>query len=143
MSDRILGLVGLVVAALYVWQATLIEESFITDVVGPKTFPIILAILMAATSLYFILRPDKGPEWPTGARLFELLMAIAVLVLYALYLPQVGFVIATAIAAGYLTWRLGSRPLASLLIGIATALGIWVVFKLILGLSLAEGPFGF
>jgi putative tricarboxylic transport membrane protein len=52
-------------------------------------------------------------------------------------------VIATAIAAAYLTWRLGTGLLWSVLYGVLTALGIYVVFHLVLGLSLAEGPLGF
>ena len=65
------------------------------------------------------------------------------MVAYALLLPELGFVIATALAATYLTWRLGTRPLWSLVLAAATAVGIYVIFRLILGLSLAQGPLGF
>ena len=37
MSDRILGVVGLALAAFFIWQATQIELSFISDPVGPRT----------------------------------------------------------------------------------------------------------
>ena len=57
-------------------------------------------------------------------------------------LPVLGFVIATALAAAYLTWRLGSRPLESVVIGVGTSVGIYVIFRLVLGLSLAERPAG-
>ncbi|MCB1402853.1 MAG: tripartite tricarboxylate transporter TctB family protein, partial [Rhodobacteraceae bacterium] len=58
-------------------------------------------------------------------------------------LPQVGFLIATAVTAAYLSWRLGTAPLYAVAAGIAISIGIYVVFHLILGLSLAKGPFGF
>jgi putative tricarboxylic transport membrane protein len=66
-----------------------------------------------------------------------------VLILYAELLPVIGFVIATVFAAAYLSWRLGSSVIGALLTGLGTSVGIYVVFHLVLGLSLARGPFGF
>ncbi len=63
--------------------------------------------------------------------------------LYAWVLPEIGFVISTVFATAYLTWRLGTKPLSALVTGVATSGGIYVVFHLILGLSLAKGPLGF
>lgn len=143
MSDRILGGIGLTLSLFYIWAATLIQESFASDAIGPKTFPIIIAVVMALASLVFILRPDPEPRWPSLNRLAEIFFAVVVTFLYAWVLPELGFLISTALAAGYLTWRLGTRPLPSVLVGVLTSLGIYVVFRMILGLSLASGPFGF
>ncbi|TCO70808.1 tripartite tricarboxylate transporter TctB family protein [Rhodovulum euryhalinum] len=143
MSDRIFGGIGLVLAIFFAWQAAIIEESFLTDEVGPKVFPWIIAAIMGLASLWFLVKPDPEPEWPRLGRLAEIAMAALVMVAYALALPGLGFLIATAIAAAYLTWRLGSRPLESVVIGLGTSVGIYVVFRLILGLSLARGPLGF
>lgn len=143
MSDRIFGGVGLALAVFFIWQATLIEESFISDVVGPKLFPIIIGVVLALASLFFILKPDADPTWPAAGRLMEIGAAVAVMVIYAELLPVVGFLIATAVASAYLTWRLGTQPLQSLLVGVLISGGIYVVFRVILGLSLAKGPFGF
>lgn len=143
MSDRIFGLVGLLLAAFFAWSATLIRESFISDPVGPKAFPIIIAVVLGLASLVPLLRPDDAPAWPTFDRLLEIAIAAAVMVAYALLLPEAGFVIATAFAAAFLTWRLGTAPLWSLVVGASTSIGIYVVFHLILGLSLARGPLGF
>ena len=65
------------------------------------------------------------------------------MIAYAMVLPRIGFVVATAVAAGLLGWRLGSGPVAAAVGGVAIAVGIYVVFHLILGLSLARGPWGF
>lgn len=143
MSDRIFGACGLALALFFAWQATLIEESFLSDVVGPKAFPIIIAVVLGLSSTVFILKPDAAPEWPAFGRLFEIGVAVAVMLAYAALLPDLGFVIATAIAAAFLTWRLGTSPLSSLLVGVLTSGGIYLVFHVILGLSLARGPLGF
>jgi hypothetical protein len=47
MSDRIFGFVCLSLAAFMVWGASIIEESFIQDPLGPKAFPILIALVLA------------------------------------------------------------------------------------------------
>jgi len=143
MSDRIFGLAGLALAAFYIWSATLIELSFISDPVGPRTFPIIVGAVLGLSSLVILLRPNAEPHWPRFARLAEIAGAVAVMIAYALLLPEAGFVIATAAASAFLTWRLGTAWHWSLVTGLFISLGIYVVFHLILGLSLARGPLGF
>ena len=143
MSDRIFGGIGLALALFYAWQASIIQESFLSDVVGPKMFPYIIATVMGLASVYFLLKPDPEPEWPRAGRMVEIGLAALVMLAYAQALPVLGFLITTAIASAYLTWRLGSRPVESVIIGVGTSVGIYVVFRLALGLSLARGPFGF
>jgi putative tricarboxylic transport membrane protein len=113
------------------------------DVVGPRAFPYIVGTILAICSLYILLRPDAEPDWPNLMNFIEIIFATAVMFLYGWVLSSVGFVIATIFATAYLTWRLGSKPLGSLITGVAASAGIYVVFHLILGLSLAKGPLGF
>ncbi|WP_170326073.1 tripartite tricarboxylate transporter TctB family protein [Ruegeria arenilitoris] len=143
MSDRIFGVVGLLLAIGFAFSALAIEESFLSDAVGPKAFPLIIAAILGLSSIVIALRPDTEPEWPTLGRLVEVGSAVVMMILYAELLPEIGFVIATAFAATYLAWRLGSGPIESVLVGIGTSVGIYVIFHLVLGLSLARGPLGF
>ncbi|MCB9993180.1 MAG: tripartite tricarboxylate transporter TctB family protein [Hyphomicrobiaceae bacterium] len=143
MSDRIFGVVGMLLAALFIWRATVIQESFMSDAVGPKTFPIIIGTILGLASLYIFVRPDAEPVWPRLGGLIEIFMAIVVLVAYAIALPELGFAITTAIATAYLSWRLGSPVWQSVLAGLLTSGGLYLVFRVILGLSLARGPLGF
>ena len=142
MSDRVLGAISALLAIFYIWQATLIEESFMSDPVGPKTFPIIIGVVLGIASIVIFLMPDREPEWPQLGRLFELAVTIAVLVAYTYLLPVAGFVISTIFASAFIAWRLGARPLQSGIAGIAISLGIYAVFHLALGLTLAKGPLG-
>ena len=143
MSDRIFGAFGVLLAAGYIWAALLIEESFLSDAVGPKAFPIIIAVILAVSSVVIMLRPDAEPDWPDLGRLAEIAAAAVVMIFYAELLPEIGFVIATAFAAAYLTWRLGSGLVGTVLTGVGTSVGIYIIFHLVLGLSLAKGPLGF
>mgnify|MGYP001327312820 CR=1 FL=1 len=143
MSDRILGGASVVLAIFFIWAATQIELSFLSDPVGPKTFPIIIGVMVGVAGLVIMLRPDPEPQWPALGRILEIVAAVVVMVAYAELLPEIGFVIATAIAAAFLSWRLGAGPIQAVIAGIAISVGIYVIFHLILGLSLARGPFGF
>lgn len=143
MNDRVLGGIGILLAAFFIWQATLIELSFISDPVGPRTFPIIIGVALGLASLAMLIKPDAAPSWPAASRLYEIALAAAVMVAYALLLPELGFLITTALAATYLTWRLGTAPISAIVTGVLTSVGIFIVFRVILGLSLARGPLGF
>ncbi|WP_299295388.1 tripartite tricarboxylate transporter TctB family protein [uncultured Tateyamaria sp.] len=143
MSDRIFGGVGLALAIFYIWAASTIKLTFMVDLVGPRTFPYIIGAGLALTSVYMMIRPDDEPDWPSAGGVMEILAATVVMLLYGRFLPEVGFIVSTALATAYLTWRLGTLPQWSVVVGASTSVGIYIVFHLILGLSLAKGPLGF
>ncbi|MEC9199484.1 MAG: tripartite tricarboxylate transporter TctB family protein [Pseudomonadota bacterium] len=143
MSDRIFGAVGLALGIFYLWAATIIPDSFMSDVVGPRAFPYIVGAIICICAIIFLILPDPDPVWPAFRDLAEIIFAGAVMFLYGWALSPAGFVVPTVFATAYLTWRLGTPPLWSLVTGVATSVGIYVVFHLVLGLSLAKGPWGF
>jgi putative tricarboxylic transport membrane protein len=114
-----------------------------SDPVGPRAFPIGIGVVLALAGLYPLIRPDSEPNWPEPRRLLEIAFATAVMIAYTYALPETGFTVATTVAAGLLSWRLGARPLHAALAGLAIAVGIFVIFRLVLKLSLATGPWGF
>lgn len=143
MSDRIFGGFGLLLALLFIWSATGIELPFISDPVGPQVWPIVLGVLAAIGCITIIARPDAEPEWPSLGRLGEIAIAAIVMFAYARLLPEIGFVAATALASAVLVQRLGGALIESAIAGICTSVGIYAIFHLALGLSLARGPWGF
>lgn len=142
-SDRLLGAAFLALGAAFIWGAASIETGFIVDPLGPSSFPTIIGALMAISAVVILVRPDPEPDWPSIARIAEIGLAVAVLVAYALLLKPIGFVPATTLGAAALGWRLGAKPLWAAVSGVGIAVGIYLVFHLILGLSLAKGPLGF
>ena len=63
-SDRIFGLVVVIVALGFILSATQIQTSFLSDPVGPRTFPYLVGGVMALCGITVILRPDADPDWP-------------------------------------------------------------------------------
>ncbi len=142
-SDRLLGAVCLVLGVAFIWGATRIQTGFIIDPLGPQTFPIIIGVVLATGSLWLLFRPDPDPVWPALAKAWEIAGAALVMIGYALTLEHLGFVVSTAIAGALLSWRLGSPPVGAIVAGVGISLGIYVIFHLVLGLSLAKGVLGF
>jgi putative tricarboxylic transport membrane protein len=143
MSDRLFGGIALLLALAFIAGATQIQAALIFDSLGPRAFPIIIGVVLAISSCFLILRPDPEPDWPAARRVVEILLALVVMLAYAYLLEPLGFVVATAVAAGLLSWRLGATPTIGGLTGVGISVGIYVVFHMILGLSLARGPLGF
>jgi putative tricarboxylic transport membrane protein len=143
VSDRALGVACLLLAGFYAYFAAQTEIGFISDPLGPKVFPYIIAGVLALAGIYPIVRPDPRPDWPPASRLLEIAFATAVMIAYTYALPEVGFVVATAVTAGILSWRLNAGPFAAASAGVVISVGIYVVFHMVLGLSLARGPWGF
>ncbi|MBI1218669.1 MAG: tripartite tricarboxylate transporter TctB family protein [Rhodobacteraceae bacterium] len=139
-SDRIFGLVVILLALAYIASALQIESSFLSDPVGPRLFPLAIGGLSILAALSLVLRPDAGPDWPDLRTFARLGVALAVMVAYAYALMPYGFLIPTALAAGLLSYQIAPRPLAAALTGICLSAGLFILFKYALGLGLFALP---
>jgi len=140
LGDRILGLGLLVLAVAYGWVAQQWPEPFGgAETVGPETFPTILAVVLVAGSIYLMIKPDPDAQWPVGKSALELVVSVVVLLVYALLLEPLGFVIATTLAVGTLSWRMGAKPGHAFLTGLLSAIVVFVLFNYGLSLSLPAG----
>ncbi|PPK53098.1 tripartite tricarboxylate transporter TctB family protein [Marinobacter persicus] len=140
LGDRILGLGLLVLAVAYGWVAQQWPEPFGgAEGVGPETFPTILAVVLVAGSIYLMIKPDPDAEWPLGKPALELVVSVVVLLVYALLLEPLGFIIATTLAVGTLSWRMGATPTRAFVSGLLSAVLVFVLFNYGLSLSLPAG----
>jgi len=140
LGDRILGLGLLVLAVAYGWVAQQWPEPFGgAEGVGPETFPTILAVVLVAGSIYLMIKPDPDAEWPLGKSALELVVSVVVLLVYALLLEPLGFIIATTLAVGTLSWRMGATPTRAFVSGLLSAVLVFVLFNYGLSLSLPAG----
>lgn len=141
-SDRIFGLVVIMVALAYIASAFQIQTSFLTDPVGSKTFPIIVGGVAALSGLIVFLSPDPSPEWPDLRTFGHLAIALGVLIAYAYALKPFGFLLPTAVTAGVLAYQISPRLMPSVLAGVGLSGGLFILFKYALGLGLVPFPKG-
>lgn len=139
-GDRIFGLVVILVALAYVVSATQIQTSFLSDPVGPKTFPIAIGVVAGICGLVMVLRPDPEADWPDLPTLGRLAVALLALIVYAYLLSPLGFLIPTAIVAALLGYQISSRALPAILAGLGLSVGLFVIFRFALGLGLVALP---
>ncbi|SEN49367.1 putative tricarboxylic transport membrane protein [Pseudorhodobacter antarcticus] len=139
-GDRIFGLVMLVLALGYVLSATTIRSSFMSDPVGPRVFPYMVGGVTMLCALMMMLRPDPDVEWPLGKTLLNLTVALAALIAYALMIKPLGFILPTIIVSGILSYQISPRPQIAALTGVGLGIGLFVLFKFILGLGLKGLP---
>jgi len=143
MNDRLFGIFTLLLSIFYIFSAYIIEESFISDHIGPKKFPYIVAFFLISSSLFLIVKPDLKPKWPQFGKIIEILVTALILIIYAIFLPIIGFVFSTFFASSFISWRLGAKLSSAFVAGAIISVSIFILFRKVLGLSLATGPFGF
>lgn len=139
-ADRIFGGVMMVVALGYILSATGIQTSFMSDPVGPRVFPYLVAGVVMICALAMVLRPDPNAAWPGVQMLGKLALATAVLLAYAYVIRPLGFLVPTAIAAGIISYMISPRVVPAALSGVGLSVGLYVLFKVILGLGLQGLP---
>ena len=114
-----------------------LEVPFAADPLGPSPFPAAVAMLLALCGLGMLLRPTDGFA-PPERRMAPPLLVLAML-LYALLMLPLGFLLATALMATTVALLFGARPLAALLVGVTTAITLWLLFDKLLDLPLPKG----
>ena len=139
-SDRIFGLVMATVALAYIASATQIQTSFLSDPVGPKTFPILIGTVCAISAMFMVLKPDAEPEWPVLRTFGALGFAVFVLVAYAYALRPLGFLMPTVVAAGVLSFQISPKVKTAVLSGLGLSIGLFIIFKYALDLGLVPFP---
>ena len=145
--DRIIAAATLLLAAVYLYATTKIPTLEIGDPLGPKAFPVLLGIaLIAAAILLFVetLKPADAPAAKAPRESFRYLWLIGgVTVWTALYFgvfDYAGYLVTTIIYLLGLTavFNPGKRR-ANILTSVLFALGSYVLFVKILGVTLPKG----
>ena len=140
VSDRVFGLVVLLASIAFFYAAMQIRPGFGFDKLGPRAFPMGLGVAGALCGLVMILRPDEEPGWPGPGALIQIAVATVVMLGFALFLKELGFLLTGALAAGILAWQIQPKPMAAALSGIALSVGLWVIFTYALGLNVPALP---
>jgi putative tricarboxylic transport membrane protein len=150
-TDRIIGVLTLLLAAVYLYATAQIPTLEIGDPLGPKAFPILLgiALILAAILLFFeTLKPDDTPGANVPRESLRHLWLIGGVTIWtALYFgvfDRVGYLVSTTVYLLVLTAVFNrGKWLANVLTSILFAVGSYVLFVKILGVTLPVGILGF
>jgi len=148
---RVEALVILGVVAGYIWEGLNIPAYYsFAGVPGPTVFPIILGIAMAAAALWLMIFPGEQTREEKGSvegslqrrirKNWRFYLMWALLIAYLLLLPQLGFIICSAVLLAAFFFLLGERRwYLGLSIAVVFSFGIYFLFAKALQINLPMG----
>ncbi len=139
MSDRVVSLLLITVAGVFIYLATQIQTSFFSDPLGAKWVPIMIGIFLITSSLALLVQPRSTVEWPSGGTIVRLLVTLAGFIAYALLMKPLGFIAATTLAFTMFALQFGGKPLRSVLAAVVFAVASYLLFSSALDLYLPTG----
>lgn len=139
MTDRIFGLIWLAVSIAIAALAWQIEVPFSYEPVGPRAFPLLLAALMAACSLWLIVRPGPPIPWPRRALAVRVAAMFVILLVYAFVFQWLGFIVATALLTIGIGRLFGGGWKRCVIGGVAMGIALYVLFDRLLDVVLPIG----
>ena len=135
---------GLVVAGLGV-AACILARSLPAQTgfgLGPAFLPFWTGIVLAACGLWLCARPTPDPEvsWPTSRAFVRAASGFVLLLLYALALQPPGYLISTAVFLVIAILLLEPvRPTRALVVGVASAAFLFLIFRVWLRIPFPGG----
>ena len=148
LATMILGAVLFVVAVVVVVQAARLDNG--DETVGPATAPWVVGVLLGATAILLVIRGRRDMGFweyePHAERQdwLRLLAMIGILVAFAVIMPWLGYVLSATLLFGATAILLGAPHRAvSFAYGFCVAAIVFLLFDVLIGISLPAGPWGF
>jgi putative tricarboxylic transport membrane protein len=142
LNDRLLGIAALLLAAFLTWFGYDLEAPISYEPVGPKAFPLLLALIIALCGLRLVFKGGNPVEAnPSGAnaRIFAMVASLAI---YAFLFQWLGFIVATALMT-IIIGRLFGGTWGQLIVGgVLTGLLLFFLFDRGLDVVLPTGILG-
>ncbi len=148
LASAALGLVMLLGAVVVLVDAASLRPS--DEVVGPAVAPTAVGILLGVLGALLVLQAGRHLRTATARealphrRLLRLAAMVALLVAFALLLPYIGYVVASALLFTGAALLLGApHPARTAAYGWTLAGLVFLLFDRVIGLALPAGPWGF
>lgn len=141
MSDRIVAVMLLILALVFGLQAWAYVPIGFTDHLGARVFPLAVALFMVPLTLVLFFGRHMAGVWPSARAWRVVILALSVLVVYALVIEHVGFIIATMGVFIIYGKLYGARWWKTVVSGIIAAVALYALFVLALDMYLPLGSF--
>ncbi|ARP97139.1 tripartite tricarboxylate transporter TctB family protein [Bordetella genomosp. 13] len=142
MNDRVLGIFALLLAAFITWGGWDIEAPFSYEPVGPRAFPMLLAVIIALCGLWLTFKGGHQVETNTGGANGRIAMMVAYAAIYALLFQWLGFVLSTALMTVFVGRLFGGGWGKSALGGAVMGVLFFLLFDKVLDVVLPAGILG-
>ena len=152
-KNKVTGLVALILGVIYLIATRRIEVPAVSDPIGPKAFPTIVAVALILVGLMLVLKKETLTEknkaviftWATERELvINIMLTCAAGVIFGLILEPLGYLLATFLfmtAMMFITNR--NRAVYNCSISLTFALVTYGLFFGLLDVSLPRGILAF
>jgi len=137
--DRIAGGVLALIGLATGMEATTFDVAFMTDPVGPKALPALVAVILFSAGAGVFTRPRIRVELPPAATARRMALAGLAFLAYGLLLPWLGFFLSTSLVVTVLGLLFGGPRRGSTIAGVSLAATLWLLFVVLLSLPLPIG----
>lgn len=137
--DRVAGVVLLLAGVTTALEARTFNVAFMTDPVGPKALPLLVAVTLVVAGARLIARPRSNVELPDAEATRRMTLAAAAFIAYGLALPWLGFFMATTVVVAALGVLFGGPRIGSAIVGASLSAVLWLLFVIVLSLPLPIG----
>ena len=138
-KQRIVGSVLIAAGAAAGLEASTFDVGFLTDPIGPKALPYLVAATLVLAGIHAIARPGDRARWPTRSAGMRIAAAVAAFLLYSVALPFIGFFLATTLIVAALSHLYGAPPLRGISAAATLSAVLWLLFVRLLSLPLPVG----
>lgn len=137
--DRVSGALFVLAGVAAALEAGTYDVAFMTDPVGPKALPYLVAFTLVAAGMSSLLRPRTTVPLPSRRASLRMAGAVVAFLIYAAALPLLGFFAATSmvVVALALLYRGPIGPSVAAALGLSGLL--WLLFASLLSLPLPIG----
>lgn len=142
LNDRVLGIAALLLAVFLTWFGYGLKAPFAYEPVGPKAFPLMLALVIALCGAHLIHKGGNAVEPnPEGAN-FRIMTMFLYVVAYAFLFQWLGFIVSTALMTIFVGRLFEGSWLKSIMGGVLMGIIFFLVFDQGLDVVLPTGILG-
>lgn len=138
-GDRITGVTLTVLGVATAAEASTFEVAFMTDPVGPKALPYVVAVALMVAGITAMVRPRESPEVPGRPTSLRVVGAVLAFLAYAPALPFLGFFTSTTLVVTVLALLCRGPAMRALAAAALLSGGLWLLFVRALSLPLPVG----
>lgn len=138
-GDRATGIVLAAAGSALALEATTFDVAFMTDPVGPKAVPLLVAAMIFSAGVLAILRPREAADPPPGPTALRMAGAVAAFLVYAAALPWLGFFVSTTLVVLALGLLYRGPPASATVAAALLSGALWLLFVEVLALPLPVG----
>ena len=142
LTDRTLGIVAILFAVFLGVFGYDLEPPFSYEPIGPKAFPLLIAVALSICGLILTVRGGNEAEANTKSANLRILTMVVYIVLYAFLFNILGFVMSTSLMTIFVGKLFGAKWWQAIVGGVVMSVLFFLLFDRALDVVLPQGILG-